>query len=124
MGREIKRVPLDFDWPMNKVWYGYFFSGCFEGSDSFTCEDCKRYAKIKGISCGEHDYSCPDWNFDNEPPKGYGFQMWETTSEGSPMSPVFAAPEELARWLVDNNASSFGNDTATYGQWLAMIGQE
>jgi hypothetical protein len=23
MGREIKRVPLDFDWPLNKVWPGY-----------------------------------------------------------------------------------------------------
>jgi len=23
MGRELKRVPLDFDWPMKKVWDGY-----------------------------------------------------------------------------------------------------
>ena len=23
MGRELKRVPLDFDWPQNKVWHGY-----------------------------------------------------------------------------------------------------
>lgn len=24
MGRELKRVPLDFDYPLHKVWYGYF----------------------------------------------------------------------------------------------------
>lgn len=24
MGREIKRVPVDFDWPVNKVWEGFF----------------------------------------------------------------------------------------------------
>ena len=33
------------------------------------------------------------------PPKGDGWQMWETTPKGSPISPVFASPEELARWL-------------------------
>lgn len=56
-----------------------------------------------------------------EPPVGEGWQMWETTSEGSPISPVFATPEELARWLADTGASTFGRETATYGQWLGMI---
>jgi hypothetical protein len=56
-----------------------------------------------------------------EPPEGDGWQMWETTSEGSPISPVFATPEELARWLADNSASTFGSDTAPYEVWLKMI---
>lgn len=56
-----------------------------------------------------------------EPPTGDGWQMWETTSEGSPISPVFDTPEALARWLADNNASAFGRDGATYDQWLRMI---
>jgi hypothetical protein len=54
------------------------------------------------------------------PPNGDGYQMWEDTSEGSPISPVFETPELLARWLADNGASSFGNDTATYEQWLPV----
>lgn len=45
--------------------------------------------------------------------------MYETTSEGTPISPAFATAEELARWLADNNASAFGGMTATYEQWLA-----
>ena len=55
------------------------------------------------------------------PPAGDGWQMWETTSEGSPISPVFATPEELGRWLVDSEASAFGRDTASYEQWMRMI---
>ena len=44
--------------------------------------------------------------------------MYEDTSEGTPISPAFDTPEELAKWLVDNNASAFGGMTATYEQWL------
>ena len=55
-----------------------------------------------------------------DPPAGDGWQLWSTTSEGHPVSPVFATAEALARWLADTGASSFGNDTATYEQWLAM----
>lgn len=46
--------------------------------------------------------------------------MFETCTEGTPISPAFATPEELARWLADNNASAFGSRTATYEQWLAV----
>lgn len=56
-----------------------------------------------------------------EPPTGDGWQMWETTSEGSPISPVFATPEELARWLADTGASAFGYTGASYEHWLGMI---
>lgn len=34
-----------------------------------------------------------------EPPTGDGWQLWETVSEGSPISPPFATPEELAEWM-------------------------
>lgn len=56
-----------------------------------------------------------------EPPSGEGWQMWETTSEGSPMSPVFATPEGLARWLADTKASAFAGIGASYEDWLGMI---
>ena len=34
------------------------------------------------------------------PPTGDGWQLWETVSEGSPVSPVFADAEALAQWLT------------------------
>lgn len=36
-----------------------------------------------------------------EPPEGEGWQFWETVSEGSPQSPVFATKDELVDWLVE-----------------------
>ncbi len=36
---------------------------------------------------------------DHEPPAGDGWQLWETVSEGSPISPVFETADDLARWM-------------------------
>lgn len=38
MGREIKRVALDFVWPLNKVWTGYTDNPYYD--DNHTCESC------------------------------------------------------------------------------------
>jgi hypothetical protein len=48
------------------------------------------------------------------------FMMYEDTSEGTPISPAFETPEKLAQWLVDNKASAFGGETATYEGWLRV----
>lgn len=64
------------------------------------------------------NYAC--WE-PTPPPEGPGWQMWETTSEGSPISPVFETPEELARWLADTGASSCGYQTESYETWLGFI---
>ncbi len=48
------------------------------------------------------------------------FMMYETTSEGTPISPAFAKPEELARWLADNGASALENMKASYEDWLRV----
>jgi hypothetical protein len=36
-----------------------------------------------------------------EPPAGEGWQLWETVSEGSPISPVLTTAGELAAWMSD-----------------------
>lgn len=59
----------------------------------------------------------PDWS----PEDRTHYQMYETCSEGTPISPVMETPEKLARWLADNRASSFARATCTYEQWLGMI---
>ena len=51
------------------------------------------------------------------------FQMYEDTSEGTPISPPMPTREALARYLTDSRASAFGGMTATYDEWLAMIGE-
>lgn len=55
-----------------------------------------------------------------EPPIGGGYQLWETTSEGSPVSPVFASMESLCDWCADN-ATTFGSFKTSADQWRKML---
>lgn len=57
-----------------------------------------------------------------EPPKGDGFQLWSTTTEGNPMTPVFATLEELCEYCEQEKVSVFGYKTATKQEWLNMLG--
>lgn len=83
-----------------------------------TCAMCKGNGHVWESKSAKKAYE--NWESE-EPPTGEGWQMWETTSEGSPISPVCETPQLLSRWLVDNNASAFGGNGATYDQWLGMI---
>jgi hypothetical protein len=91
-----------------------------EYHEARICDDGRyrvmTYADWAGARPAMSDYM-PDWP--NE--LRTHLQMYETTSEGTPISPVMDTPEALARWLADNNASAFANMTATYEQWLATI---
>jgi hypothetical protein len=111
------------------------------GHDSINRMICVR-ARALSLGIKESDFNCkycdgrgylwPDDKYeelaenfeDIEPPEGNGYQLWETTSEGSPVSPVFKTPEELARWLCDNNASSFGEQTESYETWLKFVSKD
>jgi hypothetical protein len=57
---------------------------------------------------------------ETEPPVGEGFQLWETTSEGSPTSPVFSTIEALCDWCAVN-ATTFGSHKATAEKWRTML---
>lgn len=46
--------------------------------------------------------------------------MYEDTTEGTPISPAFTTPEEVAQWCVDNRASMFGRDPGSYEAWLYL----
>ena len=108
MGRELKRVPLDFDWPIGKIWYGYLMDTCLE-----DCESCAHYAKLKHLNF--KDIGCPMFGVD--PPVGDGYQLWENTSEGSPLTPVFETIEELVKYC----ATIFGSEHWCYDQWLRYM---
>ena len=55
-----------------------------------------------------------------EPPRGEGWQLWETTSEGSPISPVFATADGLAAWCA-TNATLSGDFRADREHWTRML---
>lgn len=87
MGRELKRVPLSFNWPLKKVWSGYEVTPNIE------------------------------------PPIGTGYQLWETTTEGSPISPVFDTLDALCEWC-EKNATILGDFKLSKEEWMDTLSEE
>ena len=131
--RKLMRVPLDFNYPLSKVWTGYCpdietFQQLF-GKDypflmKYKCvEDICRQCKTNAGMCYESAPYC-FWNnsvnytqWYKDPPCGDGFQLWETVTEGSPISPVFATLDELC----GENAFVFASDRTTKENWKRML---
>jgi hypothetical protein len=61
-----------------------------------TCNGTGRYWEPK-----EAEEWAENWEKE-EPPAGEAYQVWETVSEGSPISPAFLHPEDLARWMANS----------------------
>ena len=148
MGREVRRVPSNWQHPQDEdgeyiPLFGDSFAECAARWDE---EDIKwregfvedwdwkpgsliERWRLRGPACSmenfadwdgprpvESDYM-PDWPMAERT----HWQMYETTTEGTPISPIFATAEDLARWLADTGASAFGSYIATYEEWLATI---
>lgn len=62
MSRMLKRVPLDFDYPLNKRRYGYLIQpGFCKSTDQINlCEECENFAKLKEMSLNES--GCPEYD--------------------------------------------------------------
>ncbi len=58
----------------------------------------------------------PEWSVEERT----HYQMYENTTEGTPLSPVMDSPESLAKWLVDNEANAGGGEKASYKGWLRV----
>lgn len=89
---------------------------CEKNGQERLCSECHGEGII--WPCTEDEVRYEEWEAE-EPPTGEAYQLWETVSEGSPVSPPFATPEELASWLVMND-TSVTKDT-TYDQWMKFI---
>ncbi len=143
MGREVRRVPADWQHP--KHWTGGMrgpeerYKPLFPGeryqpavdewdaglaawkrgeypeyADPAECQ-ATTYEQYSGQRPHRDDYM-PNWPAEQRT----HLMMYEDTSEGTPISPAFATPEELARWLADTNASAFGREGASYEAWLRI----
>ena len=204
MGRELRRVPMDFDHPIGEIWPGYLsprWRKCPDQHCSNGYTKAAQYVQglaylidlagqsaldptrpvhpwLQGIPVvyGEYQASpditewirsiAPDWEpqpmGDNykiarallempglprnwgtcdtcdghgihpedieaseawestDPPTGDGYQMWETTSEGSPSTPVFLTLKELAEYCAEH-CTTFGRLTASAEGWEQML---
>jgi len=136
MGREVRRVPADWVHPKRD-------DGQYQSMHGISFKEAALKWKAGFVAWEDGHNICfdrargPDdtgeyWEYAGDPPdRAYyrpewpeetrtHLQMYEATSEGTPISPVMKTPEELAHWLVDNNASSFASHTASYEAWLRV----
>jgi hypothetical protein len=143
MGREVRRVPANWQHP--KVERPNYLKRCIEEryqpmyDRPFGPAMREWYEAWQAWERGEfpeyaseEDRKLTYWDRSGPPPDPAYYRpdwtdaerthlmMYEDTSEGTPISPAFETPEELARWLADNNASAFGGDTASYEAWLRV----
>lgn len=145
MGREVRFVPKDWEHPqIDNGWYRpllYDYNEYIKPHKEaqakweqglYFCpeQDCyiPKKEEYKGMSYEDWHgelYSMDDfmsyyyvgWE---DAPKDH-LQMYENTSEGTPISPVFDNADDLAQWLADNDASAFGTLTTTKAEWLETI---
>lgn len=81
-----------------------------------------KYCKGEGVLWqSEEIKKLHDEWVDFEPPTGEGFQLWNTTTEGHPMTPVFTTLELLCEYCEKENISSFGYNGATKERWFEML---
>ena len=140
MGREVRRVPADWVHPSkeknihgfphqdSKVVYQPMYDDSYANAAKTWNAEVLAWESLSQSNA--HDGEFWEWNGDPPDEEYYRpdwpeetrthYQMYETCSEGTPISPVMETPEELARWLTDNNASAFGRETASYEAWLRV----
>jgi len=135
MGREVRKVPADWEHPKVRGSHVPLFDH-YRTAVSDWDEHAAEFDRGEGFY-HEHGYARPgdtyaDHECDRPEPSDYmpdwpdgertHFMMYEDTSEGTPISPAFESGEELARWLADNRVSSFGlSRPAPYEWWLKCI---
>lgn len=151
MGREVRRVPADWHHPCvaNGPHAGCYIplydgrryapelEAWLEGARKWS-EGYRVEWDLNGRPCGweprdgtqleesyeewagdvpERRWYTPDWPEEERT----HWQMYNTTSEGTPMTPPLATPEELAQWCVDHRVSTFADWTTDYETWLSII---
>ena len=120
MGREIRRVPANWQHPTVEKYgesrkqpmYDWTFDKRFaEWLESF---DRIRNGKLDDLERECYPRGLADWLQDegNPPDPAYyrpwsddeavWYQVWETVSEGTPVSPAFATKEEIIGYLAEN----------------------
>lgn len=118
MGREIRKVrkgwehPTDDNGeykPMHEEYYGDAVAEWINNHQLWLKgehPDQKKDSTVDYKFYAEWDGDCPDIEYYNKEKwteeEACCFQMYETVSEGTPVSPVFDTLDELEVWIIEN----------------------
>ena len=118
MGREIRMVPPNWDHPKVMRSYGReefqpMHDECFEDAAKQWKDEFVKWESGGRAAAGEDYATAEFWEYHGSPPdreyyrpwkdeEATWYQLWETVSEGTPVSPPFATKDELIEYLVAN----------------------
>jgi hypothetical protein len=119
--REVRPVAIGWEHPRLP---GTYSNGKPRYRGLFSREDLRWRLEWNAAHPDDED-AAEDIDLDEympEIPEGepFAWVLYETTSEGSPVSPPFATLEELADWC-EGNATVFGPLRWTRDEWLASF---
>lgn len=113
MGREIRRVPKGWEHPVDER--GHFralYDEPFEEAAKKWLDEANLWAQGKHPDQADGDVKYPFyWQWSGNPPDANSYrpaftapadayQIYETVSEGSPVSPVFETIEAMIEWMI------------------------
>ena len=99
MGREIRRVPKEWQHPKDES--GHYLALYDEDYES-ALEQYQRCPTDWDSIPPDPDYFRQAWDDDNP---ATHYQVYQDVSEGTPVSPVFASLDEMVAWLIGEGYS-------------------
>lgn len=148
MGREIRRVPADWQHPKSKEYIPSrdpFGDGKWVETDRYRPLYDRDYdsaaqawlVEFDQWRAGTHPYQDADtpyyWDYDSPPDKdtcrerkwteaeATHYQIYETVTEGTPISPVFATLSELVEWCVKQGYSRHAAEKFAEQGWVPSM---
>ncbi len=136
MGREIRRVPPGWQHPKDER--GNYLALYDNDYESELADYQQRFADFENDVDGERTraakagcYTLEDWGGGPPDPEYYRLalddepthcQIYETVSEGTPTSPVFASLDEMVTWLIGEGYSEHAAKMFARDGWaLSMV---
>lgn len=141
MGRELRRVPADWQHPKDEyrdrhkpLYYGA--GGRYEKRAREWLTEANKWATGERPDYADEDAPEFYWDWGGAPPQAEDymlvgvpdaacthFQLYEDTSEGTPCGPVFATIEEVAEHAAEH-ATTFASFRASKADWLKILRDE
>jgi hypothetical protein len=114
MGREIRRVPKGWEHPKKR---GKGYIPLYDQSYQEALADYQENPEDWGPSPPDEEYYRPDWPDDERT----CYQIYETVSEGTPISPVFEAESEIHDWLIAQGYSEKATSEFIKHKWAPSM---
>ena len=131
MGREVRKVPTNWDHPKQEGRYDGRLQPMFdetfeEAAAKWKAEFAEWESGIRPSYCSDESKELEYWEWNGGPPERAYYrpwkdeeatwvQVWETISEGTPVTPPFATASELVDYLATNG--DFWDQQRGDGPW-------